>query len=151
MEAENLITVLRREEKILSELKRISNKKQIALVANNRENLDVCIKDEERILPLIQKIEDERLYAIDEFYAENERIRKDYHIETLIEIFTRLLPDEIVAEIKRIHSEMKILVADLMKFNKQNMYLINHSRQFINETMTAIISSSEKSILDKKV
>ena len=108
MEAENLITVLRREEKILSELKRISNKKQIALVANNRENLDVCIKDEERILPLIQKIEDERLYAIDEFYAENERIRKDYHIETLIEIFTRLLPDEIVAEIKRIHSEMKI-------------------------------------------
>jgi len=151
MEAENLITVLRREEKILNELKNISNKKQLALVANNRENLDVCIRDEERILPLIQKIENERLYAIDEFYAENERIKKDYHLETLIEMFVQLLPDEIIAEIKRIHSELKILVADLMKFNKQNMYLINHSRQFINETMAAIINSPGKSILDKKV
>ena len=59
--------------------------------------------------------------------------------------------NEIIAEIKRIHSELKILVADLMKFNKQNIYLINHSRQFVNETMAAIISSPEKSILDKKV
>ncbi len=151
MESENLITVLRRERKILNELKSIATKKQIALVSNNREHLDECIKSEERMLPLIQKMENERLSAINEMYIDAGKSRKDYHLETVIEEFAELLPHEIIVEINTIHSEIKIVVEDLMKLNKQNMYLINHSRQFLNETISAILSSSEKSILDKKV
>lgn len=151
MEAENLLNVLRREKKILNELKSIATEKQVALVSNNREKLDKSIKDEERILPLIQRIEKERLAAIDEFYTENRQVRNDYHLETLLEKFSSILANNVVDEIKSIHLEIKSLVEDLTKLNKQNMYLINHSRQFLKETMATIISSSEKSILDKKV
>ena len=151
MEVENLINVLRREKKILNELKSIATEKQVALVSNNREKLDKSIKDEERILPLIQRIEKERLTAIDEFYVENRQTRIDYHLETLLEKFSSILANNVADEIKSIHLELKSLVEDLTKLNKQNMYLINHSRQFLKETMATIISSSEKSILDKKV
>lgn len=151
MEVENLLNVLRREKKILNELKSIATEKQVALVSNNREKLDKSIKDEERILPLIQRIEKERLTAVDEFYVENRQARTDYHLETLLEKFSSILANNVADEIKSIHLELKSLVEDLTKLNKQNMYLINHSRQFLKETMATIISSSEKSILDKKV
>jgi len=150
MEAENLINVLRREKKILNELKSIATQKQVALVSNNREKLDKSIKDEERILPLIQKIEKERLAVIDEFYIENQQVRSDYHLETLLEKFSSFLANNTAEEIKSIQFELKTLVEDLTKLNKQNMYLINHSREFLKETMATVMSATEKSILDKK-
>jgi len=151
MEIEKLIDVLQKEKKVLTDLKIIANNKQVSLVDNNREHLNQCIHEEEKMLPLIQKMENQRLIVIDEFYNNNGKVREDYHLETLIEEFSEILPEEFVTGIMAIQSEMKVLVTDLMKLNKQNMYLINHSRQYLNETMAAIMSTSEKSILDKKV
>ncbi len=151
MEIEKLLAVLLKEKQVLTELKGIANSKQVSLVDNNREHLNQCIREEEKMLPLIQKMENERLLVIDEFYNNYGKERVDYHLETLIEVFAEILPEEFVTGILAIQAEMKVLVTDLMKLNKQNMYLINHSRQYLNETMAAIMNSSEKSILDKKV
>jgi len=151
MPVKKIIEVLKKEESVLQSLLTTATEKQVALVSNNREKLETCIKLEEKILPQLQDVEKARLKETKSFYAEsgmtNENTRLEILLETLSEHFTEAEEKFIM----QLQGQIRGLVQDLSKLNDQNKFLINHSRQFINETINTIINMADKSILDKKV
>ncbi len=151
MLTEKLTGILKDEENLLSSILKTAEEKQTALVANNRDALDACIKEEEKFLPRLREIEFSRIKAIQSVYLTAGKKTNDFTIGALISEFEENLSDEEKNILTEKQEAIRNLINTITKLNEQNLFLINHSRRFINETINAIINSSERSILDKKV
>ena len=148
---QSLLNILAREEEVLKKMLQVSVDKQTALVSNSREKLDECTRIEEALLPRIKTLENERL-------TEYKNLREKYNLTVtnnrLEEYLENLKPEISEEDYDKLHEiqlEIKQVVTDLRKLNEQNMYLINHSRSFIGETISILAGEGKKSILDRKV
>jgi len=151
MLTEKLSGILESEEALLASILKIAKDKQRALVSNNREGLESCIKEDEKLLPRLKEEETSRIKAVQSIYLIAGKKTDDYSIGTLIDKFSDDLSDEEKVYLENKRESIKELINTITNLNNQNLYLINHSRQFINETINAIINSADRSILDKKV
>ncbi|NOX18804.1 MAG: flagellar protein FlgN [Chlorobi bacterium] len=151
MLTEQLAGILKDEKNLLSSILKTAEKKQTALVSNNRDALDATIKEEEKYLPRLRELEILRIKAIQTIYLSTGKKTDDYTIGTLLAEFDENLSDDEKNNLASKQKAIRDLINTVTKLNDQNLYLINHSRRFINETINAIINSSERSILDKKV
>ena len=151
MLTEKLLEILNGEEKVLASILRTAEKKQLALVGNDRDALDACVKEEENLLPRLKELELSRVKAVQNIYTVAGKKTTDFTITSLIQEFEESLSEEEKNNLESKQRSIKEMINAITKLNSQNLYLINHSRQFINETINAIINSADRSILDKKV
>ena len=151
MLTEKLLEILTDEENLLSSILKTAEEKQVALVSNNRDSLDASIKEEEKFLPRLREIEISRIKALQSIYLSAGKKADDYTIGALLGEFEENLTEDEKNNLSEKQKKIRELINTITKLNEQNLYLINHSRRFINETINAIINSSDRSILDKKV
>lgn len=139
------------EQELLQSMLDTSVMKQTALVANNRDKLDECTRKEEALLPQIKSAETARLHEFVDIRSKFNITITSNKLDEFIECLEDEISEEEIIKLTELQLNIKSIVSDLSKLNQQNMYLINHSRKFLNDTINTIINKSEKSIIDRKV
>lgn len=151
MSIPNLIELLLKQRENLKRLLDNARKKQKALVANNRELLDECIKDEQRLILAVQNAESGRLEVIKEINHENGFEENEFRLAKLTANLGEVLTNEAKEAIIKSERAIRLFIEEITHTNNQNMFLIQHSKQFIDTTLKAVFGANNKSILDRKV
>ncbi|OGU33835.1 MAG: hypothetical protein A2068_00315 [Ignavibacteria bacterium GWB2_35_6b] len=151
MSIPNLIELLLKQRENLKRLLDNARKKQKALVANNRELLDECIKDEQRLILAVQNAESGRLQVIKEINREQGFEENEFRLAKLTANLGEVLTNEAKEAIIKSERAIRIFIEEISHTNNQNMFLIQHSKQFIDTTLKAVFGANNKSILDRKV
>ena len=151
MSIPNLIELLLKQIENLKRLLDNARKKQKALVANNRELLDECIKDEQRLILAVQNAESGRLQVIKEINREQGFEENEFRLAKLTANLGEVLTNEAKEAIIKSERAIRIFIEEISHTNNQNMFLIQHSKQFIDTTLKAVFGANNKSILDRKV
>ncbi|MCF8240161.1 MAG: flagellar export chaperone FlgN [Melioribacteraceae bacterium] len=123
--------------------------KQRILIEGEYENLYDVTKAEEKILMKIQNNRGSILSKIREITNSNDVDRLRY--DDILRILKNKMESDSYSTLENTIGEMKDLSHNILRTNKQNMHLISFSKQYIDETMAAIFTTSKKSILDRKV
>ncbi len=151
MESKNLIDVLKKQKLNLENLLGAAKEKQKVLINNKREELDTVGKQEEKLIFRVQQTEKERIAVVNQLASRNGLNPKAIKIGDLISKLSTTEDPEVIFELTNLEEEIKELVAEIKSTNSRNMFLIQHSRKFIEYTMKAIFGEGKKSILDRKV
>ena len=151
MSIPNLIELLLKQRENLKRLLDNARKKQKALVANNRELLDECIKGEQRLILAVQNAESGRLQVIKEINREQGFEENEFRLAKLTANLGEVLTNEAKEAIIKSERAIRIFIEEISHTNNQNMFLIQHSKQFIDTTLKAVFGANNKSILDRKV
>ncbi len=150
MKIEKLLTVLENQKKDLQSLLEVIRKKQEALVSRNTSVLEDVIKQEEKLLLKVQTNEEKRLDTIINIYKELNLSNKNFKIANLISVLEGKADENQLKILRGLNHTIKGYISEIMKLNKQNMFLIQHTRQFVSETISAILNTTTKSLIDKK-
>ena len=150
METVKLTEILDQQYRNLKKLLEIAGKKQRALVERNIEGLEECIQLEERILLNIQSVEKTRYGIINEL-IENFSLKEDQFVLSSIlpQLQNKISKNEF-EKLSNYEKKIKETAVRITNINERNKFLIQHSRQFINETINTVLNSKKDSILDRK-
>ena len=150
MKANELVTALKEQEEILKQFLECSLNKQKAIVQNDIESLHNSLNNEEKILSQIENNGKKISSVIS-------KLAKDYGLELEAVSLSEFLSSvqnksEInVKVINLLRNSIKDLISKSSKINEQNKILIDHSRNFLRETIAVLIGLSKRPLLDKKV
>ena len=151
MDTEKVISLLEKQYMNLSGLKDAALKKQTALISRNFEELQGSMQSEESYLMNITDIEKERVNLIaavnKEFGFEETNIKLTDFVENLSGVLTAEQQESILDFERKIREKGE----EIREVNQQNMYLINHAREFINDTINSLLADKKKSLLDRRV
>jgi len=150
MNLQKLLSVLSKQERNLKNLLKIGLEKKESLVSNNYEKLNLIISEEEKGLLAIQLTEENRLIIMQDLFSDYGIDNKRYKLEILVEKLSGKVDTKILMDIREYEKRIKNIITELTKINHLNMVLIQQSRSLINETIQAVINSSETRILDRK-
>ncbi len=150
MNLQELITVLKKQENNLNDLHKVMLDKQNILINGDDELLNTSLIKEEKLLLKIQLTEENRLEIMQKLFEKYEIDHERYKLEILIEGLKDKVNDKIIKGILLIEKRIKNIISEVTKVNSQNMLLIQQSRNLINETIRALINSSNRSIVDRK-
>jgi len=123
--------------------------KQRALISLNYEELEKSIISEEKSLTAIRECELARTNAFDKFYSEKSVERLSYKVSDLCEKFPGISNSNLI-KLRNLEAQIKETIGNIDHINHQNLYIIEHSRTFIKETISSLISAN-KSFLDRRV
>ena len=151
MSVTKLVDLLVKQKENLKRLLDNARMKQQALVANNRELLDECIKDEQRLILAVQRAEDGRLATIREINREKGLDENEFRLAKLTANLSDVLTNEAKEAIIKSERAIRIFIEEISDTNHQNLFLIQHSKQFIDTTLKAVFGGNNKSLLDRKV
>jgi FlgN protein len=150
MNLQKLLSVLKKQEKNLTSLLQIGLEKKETLVRNNYEKLSDVVATEEQNLLSIQLTEEKRLSVMENLFVAYNIDNKRYKLEILVDKLKGKADPNILTQISDSEMKMKSIITDITKMNHLNMELIQQSRSIMNETIQAVINSSNRSILDRK-
>lgn len=150
MKTNNLINALKEQEESLKLFLECSISKQKAIVKNDIEALHNSLTREEKILSQIDK-NGKRITSVLEILS------LEYGLKpapvSLSEFLNSVVNNsEInVKVINLLRNSIKDLIGRSSKINEQNKILIDHSRNFLRETIGVLIGLSKRPLLDRKV
>lgn len=150
MNIEKLITVLEKQNINLEKLLQSALEKQIALVNCSNNSIKESVSKEEKILLSIQITEENRLKLMEELFNELKIQNTRYKLEILLENIKSKVDDKIYKIIKTLELSIKKTIKEIQKVNQQNLILIQQSRSLISETITAVLNSKNRAIVDRK-
>ena len=151
MSVTKLIDLLIKQRDNLRNLLENARKKQQALVSSNRDLLDECIKDEQKLILAVQNAETGRLETIKKINLEQGFDENEFRLAKLTANLGDVLTYEAKEAIIKSERAIRIFIDEITQTNSQNMFLIQHSKQFIDSTLKAVFGGNKKSILDRKV
>ena len=151
MNLQKLLSVLIKQEKNLKSLLEIGVEKKETLVSNNYGKLSDIVASEEQCLLSIQQTEEKRLSLLEKLFVAYNIDNKRYKLEILINNLKGKVDPKILIQISDFEKRMKSVINEITEMNHLNMVLIQQSRTIMNETIHAVINSSNRSILDRKV
>lgn len=151
MNIEKLIDLLIKQRNNLRNLLENARKKQDALISSNREVLDECIKDEQKLILAVQSAESGRLETIKEINREQGFEENEFRLAKLTSNLGEVLTYEAKEAIIKSERVIRNFIEEITQTNQQNLFLIQHSKQFIDSTLKAVFGTNKKSILDRKV
>lgn len=150
MSLKKLIDVLDNQEKNLNKLLSVAAKKQKTLLDNNNEKLNEAITLEEKQLLKVQTTEEMRLSIMGKLFTEYSINNERYKLSILVEELSGKVSEVILNKIGSYEEVIKNIIEKISKVNTQNILLIDQSRQIINETIKAVVNSSNRAIVDRK-
>jgi ribosomal protein L16 Arg81 hydroxylase len=150
MKTNELITALKEQEETLKQFLDCSISKQKAIVKNDIENLHNSLNTEEKILFKIEN-NGKKITSVLKSMADEFGVKLD-HISLSEFLNSVLNKTEInVNVINLLRNSIKDLINRSSKINEQNKILIDHSRNFLRETIAVIIGLSKHPLLDRKI
>jgi len=151
MEIKNLIDIIEKEIFALQEMKDIAYAKQSALVNRNQEEVEECIKLEESNIHTVNQIELSRIKTLEGIYQEEDVQMTDHKLAGFVKCFENKLEAGVIKYLHEAENQIKILVRKITDLNRNNLFLIKHSLQFIDSTITTLLGNRERKILDRRV
>jgi hypothetical protein len=151
MNPKELLLVLEKLRLNLEELLKNAKLKQKALIKMNDEQLVKSINDEERLIKAVKIAEAERLKKMEEIYKKNGIDENDYKLSVFIKRFKSQLDEKSLKLLTNYEKILKKITIEAMNVNKQNLFLIDHSRKFITTLMGIVYQDKNRSLFDKKV
>jgi hypothetical protein len=150
MKSNELISVLKEQEDSLKQFLVCSLNKQKAIVQNDIEKLHNSLNNEEKILSQIEN-NGKKISSIIEKLAEDYGFKMN---TVSLSEFLNSVDNKTEINVKVIsllRNSIKDLVGKSSRINEQNKILIDHSRNFLRETIAVLIGLSKRPLLDKKV
>ncbi|MBI9073187.1 MAG: flagellar export chaperone FlgN [Melioribacteraceae bacterium] len=151
MVLEKLFETLEVEKKNLQKLKSVAERKQVILVSSDREKLEECTLEEERYILNVRKDEALRIKIIHEFYLQLGLKRNSPKLSLLANCLKGKVEETVITLLSSYEKDIKSLVLEISMLNHRNLFLIQHSRNFITETINILLKNKKKALLDRRV
>lgn len=122
---------------------------QTVVIDYQISELDLLLPGFESSLKKISELEEQRLKLL-------KKIREKYSIDndelktSLSILLKNYLSENELKELQSKEDELKLSIKNIQELNFKNLFLINHSRQFLKDLVSTLLSN-HKSILDRKV
>lgn len=150
MKTEKLITALEEQEKNLKDFVECTVSKQKALVSNNLEELQQLLIREEKLLSGLDEQGIQISSAIGSLAEENSLKLKSNTVSEFIKA-VRQKTEVNLKVIILLQDSIRQLVSKAIYTNEQNKILIQHSRNFIRETILKLVALNNNQLLDRKI
>jgi DNA-binding transcriptional regulator YbjK len=124
-------------------------RQQKALITINFNELERSISDQEISLKLISESEMRTEETIKMFITNYKLQVDEPALKNLLERLRNVKNDD-VKDLFTKQTEIRDIVQSILRLNSQNRILIDHSRNFIKETVAALVNN-KKAILDRKI
>ncbi|MDP4114713.1 MAG: flagellar export chaperone FlgN [Bacteroidota bacterium] len=124
-------------------------RQQKALITINFNELEQSITDQEISLKLISESEYKTEETIKMFIANYKLQVNEPALKNILERLRNVKNDD-VKDLFVKQKEIRDIVQSILRLNTQNRILIDHSRNFIKETVAALVNN-KKAILDRKI
>lgn len=124
-------------------------RQQKALITINFNELEKSISDQEVSLKLISESEMRTEETIKMFITNYKLQVDEPALKNLLDRLRNVKNDE-VKDLFTKQTEIRNIVQSILRLNSQNRILIDHSRNFIKETVAALVNN-KKAILDRKI
>jgi FlgN protein len=151
MKNNDLLVLLKHQAENLNALLKTILKKQKAIVSNNVIEIEKVTTEEERLLSAVNNAEKERIEFLNDYYMQNSIDASSFTIEDYLKTVAKNLDIQLQKEFLRFRNIIKETTKEIITINKQNKYLIIHSRELLNDIVSAIFSERKNSLLDRKV
>jgi len=151
MENNNLLGLLKHQAENLNALLSTILKKQKAIVANDVLEIENSTSEEEKFLSAINNTEKARIDFLNHFYNENSIESPSVKVDDYLLTNADNLNEQQQNDILKLRNIIKKTTNEIIKVNQQNKYLITHSRNLLNEIVTAIFSERNNSLFDRRV
>ncbi|HPN37005.1 MAG TPA: hypothetical protein PL041_01290 [Melioribacteraceae bacterium] len=151
MNPKDLLIVLEKLRLSLEQLLENAQLKQKALIKMNDEQLVKAINDEEKLIRLVKVAENERINKMNEIYKLNGINQTNYKLALFIKTFKNSIDEKGIKLLSNYEKILKKLTVEVMNVNRQNLFLIEHSRMFITSLMGIVYQDKNRSLFDKKV
>lgn len=145
----NYINLLSEQTQNLKALKENLLQIQAVVIDYQISELDLLLPTFESLLKKISELEEQRLKLL-------RKIKEKYSFDnneskvTLSILLENYLSKNELLELQSKEDELKLLIKNIQELNFKNLFLINHSRQFLKDLVSNLLSN-HKSILDRKV
>ncbi|MCU7490393.1 MAG: flagellar export chaperone FlgN [Bacteroidota bacterium] len=150
MEVKELTTSLVNQKNNLTSLLDAALQKQRALVNFDYAGLEESIVKEEKALSFVTEGEKGRIKVLSELYKRHSISNKTFKLSEFVENTKGMLDIRSQKQIALTEKELRELITRVSMVNQQNKFLIENSRAFIKDTVSAILNA-RRSLLDKKV
>lgn len=151
MKNNDLLELLKRQAANLDVLLKTILKKQKAIVSNDAAEIENSTAEEEKLLSAVNHAEKERIEFLNDFYTQNSMEVTSFSIEDYLIAVAKNLDIQLQKEFLNFRNTIKETTQKIITINKQNKYLITHSRDLLNDIVSAIFSERKNSLLDRKV
>lgn len=151
MELKNLFDLLSEQEKNLTQLLNVVVKKQRAIIENNYQALDDSVFQEETILTQIVNVEKKRIELTSKMVQKYQLKAESLKLSHFLDSISNYIPTEMYDEFQELKLSIREKSEKVNKTNEQNMALIEHSREFIKQTLAILTNGSKKQILNVKM
>lgn len=151
MDLKELYTTLSKHEQNLNELLQSVQRKQIALISMSHDGLEESIQHEEKLLIRIKEIEKERQNSLRNITLTYNVQFDSTKLKDIVEKLKQLVAENELKSLMLFEGKIKKLAEMISDVNNQNMFLIQHSKRFINETINTLLTNNKKSIIDRKI
>jgi lipopolysaccharide biosynthesis regulator YciM len=150
MNTNELATALEKQEQNLKNFLECSKKKQKAIIQNDIEKLHNSLSYEEKLLSEIEENNSNISSVIGNLV---ETYELNLSANSLSEFLSAVNNEtEInVKVIKLLQNSIRELIGSSAKINEQNKILIEHSRNFLKETISLLVGLNKGPLLDRKV
>jgi hypothetical protein len=150
MEMKDLFSSLKDQHEFLQTFLETIILQQKAIINNDINGLEETIRTEGALLfnfELYEKQMSEIIKQLTEKYAINTSTNKLSDFINALKGKREFNPNSLV----KLHNSLQKLLAQIMKTNNQNKLLIDQARNFIKETVSALIINNQAPIFDRKV
>ncbi|GAB6282800.1 MAG: hypothetical protein STSR0008_15500 [Ignavibacterium sp.] len=145
----NYINLLSEQSKNLKVLNDNLLQIQTVVIDYQIPKLDLLLPVFESSLKKISELEEQRLKLLN-------KIREKYSIDnneskaSLSILLENYLSNNELQELRSKEVQLKLIIKNIQELNFKNLFLINHSRHFLKDLVSTLLSN-QKSILDRKV
>jgi uncharacterized protein YpuA (DUF1002 family) len=152
MKINNLLTALKSNRDNLESFLKVIEEQKNSLISNDNKLLEVAIIKEEKLLNNISSQQKKIIMLLKDLSEELNLNMEGNKFPKINDIILAIEKDnhKEAGELSKIHSAMKEVVIRIDTALRRNKILIDHSRNFIRETFSALANPSQP-ILDRKV
>lgn len=149
MRHQELLELMKNHSNNLNELLSILHRMRAAVITSDYQNFESAIDAQEKILLVINNNESQRLQLLKDILQTDELPR-----EELLKILCEKdasFDSEVKAEYLQIKEDISTATQEISLCNFENKQLINNSRNFIKDLITALYDIRKENLLDRKV
>jgi hypothetical protein len=152
MKINDLLSSLKNNRENLASFLKVIEEQKKSLIENDNKLLEEAIIKEEKLLNLISTQQNKIIILLKDLSDELHLSIEGNKLPKLNDIILAVEKDNgnEARELSRIHIAIKELVKNINTAMKRNKILIDHSRNFIKETISALTNPSHP-ILDRKI
>lgn len=132
----------------LSNYLAVAGEHQRALVNINLKGIEESVSKEEKLITTIEETEIQKQKEIVALAKQNSLTLRNYSLSELLESPTL---NNNRSKIFELRDSIKEVVKKISLINEQNSALIEHSRNFIKQTVGNLAKMGNKPVLDRKV